>query len=69
MCALVAGTPARTRPGTRSTFLRSSVLRLKQWGDFKGLVVEFFISHASEIGDDVLKEGGERLEARFVEMH
>jgi hypothetical protein len=45
------------------------VLRLKQWGDFKGLVVEFFNSHASEIGDDVLKEGGERLEARFVEMH
>ena len=51
-----------------ATFLRS-VLRLKQWGEFKGLIVEFFISRASEIGDDLLKEGGERLEARFVEMH
>jgi len=66
VCALVAD------PGTYearyATFLRS-VLRLKQWGDFKGLIVEFFISRASEIGDDILKEGGERLEARFVEMH
>ncbi|OQU93172.1 LOW QUALITY PROTEIN: hypothetical protein SORBI_3001G494150 [Sorghum bicolor] len=62
VCALVAD------PGTYearyATFLRS-VLRLKQWGDFKGLIVEFFISRASEIGDDILKEGGERLEARF----
>jgi hypothetical protein len=66
VCALVAD------PGTYearyATFLRS-VLRLKQWGDFKGLIVEFFISRATEIGDDVLKEGGEKLEARFVEMH
>ncbi|CAD6202250.1 unnamed protein product [Miscanthus lutarioriparius] len=66
VCALVAD------PGMYearyATFLRS-VLRLKQWGEFKGLIVEFFISRASEIGDDILKEGGEKLEARFVEMH
>ncbi|CAD6202248.1 unnamed protein product [Miscanthus lutarioriparius] len=58
-------------PGTYeagyATFLRS-MLRLKQWGEFKG-VAKFFISRASEIGDDVLNESGERLEARFVEMH
>lgn len=68
VCALVAD------PGTYearyATFLKS-VLRLKQWGDFKGLIVEFFITRAAEIGDDILrdKEGGEKLEARFVEMH
>jgi hypothetical protein len=46
-----------------ATFLRL-VLWLKQWEEFKGLVIEFFISCATEIRDDVLKdEGRERLSA------
>ena len=66
MCALVADLD--TYKARYTTFLRS-VLWLKQWGEFKGLIIEFFISHASEIGDNILKEGGKKLEARFMEMH
>ncbi|KAL6902404.1 hypothetical protein ACP4OV_005280 [Aristida adscensionis] len=51
-----------------ATFLRA-VYRLDDWRDYMDAMLEFFIDRAAEIGAAALEDGGERLAARFVEMH
>jgi len=65
VCALVASGAYEAR---YATFLRA-VLGLERWGEYLGVVLEFFLDRAPEIGREALEEGGEKLAARFVEMH
>ncbi|RLN43520.1 hypothetical protein C2845_PM01G04000 [Panicum miliaceum] len=65
VCTLVAGGTYEAR---YATFLRA-VLGLDWWGEYLGVVLDFFLNRAAEIGKEALEEGGEKLAARFVEMH
>ena len=65
VCALVASGAYEAR---YATFLRA-VLGLELWGEYLGVVLEFFLDRAAEIGREALEEGGEKLADRFVEMH
>jgi hypothetical protein len=65
VCTLVADGMYEAR---YATFLRA-VLGLERWGEYLGVVLDFFLDRAAEIGREALEEGGEKLAARFVEMH
>nr|CAB3501923.1 unnamed protein product [Digitaria exilis] len=65
VCRLVA---EGTYEDRYATFLRS-VLALQRWGEYLNVVIDFFVGRAGEIGEEALVEGGEKLAARFVEMH
>ncbi|CAN6296411.1 unnamed protein product [Urochloa humidicola] len=66
LCALVAD-PA-TYEAWYAAYLRE-VLGMPHWGEYLDPVIDFFMDRATEIGEEALVEGGEKLVARFVEMH
>jgi hypothetical protein len=69
VCALVAD--VGTYEARYATFLRA-VLRLPHWGEYLDAILDFYIGRAAEIGEEALAEeggDGEKLAARFVEMH
>jgi hypothetical protein len=65
VCAMVVD---GTYEGRYAAFLRA-VFALEDYGDFWDVAFEFYVSRASEIGEEALVAGGEMLEAKFVAMH
>ncbi|KAL6649277.1 hypothetical protein ACP70R_013501 [Stipagrostis hirtigluma subsp. patula] len=65
VCGIVADGTYEAR---YATFLRA-VFGLEDWSDFMDVMLEFFLDRAAEIGEEALVAGGEKLAAKFVEMH
>lgn len=65
VCAIVADGSYEAR---YVAFLRT-VFAMERYGEFMDVMLEFYIDRAAQIGEDALVAGGEKLAARFVEMH